>query len=115
VYSTFFIECKHSGGTYLEGYVTNPSGEEAGVRVARGTTPGVIEETQTTGGNRSPGYYVFVLNANGARPGTWYVWVVDASGKAISDPNAGRIVTNSIKNPDDAGACWRAVVSFGRR
>ncbi|MBI5653431.1 MAG: hypothetical protein HZC40_23745 [Chloroflexi bacterium] len=115
-YQTFLIECKHSGGTYIEGYVTNAGGEEAGVRVRFGSAAGSNEiETQITGSNRSPGYYLFVLNANGSRPGTYYVWVVDANGKAISDPNAGRVTTNTIRNSDDPSACWRAVVSFGRR
>jgi len=95
--------------------VTNAQGEEAGVRVARGSSPGNIEETQTTGYNRSPGYYVFVLNANGPLPGTYYVWVVDGNGKAISNASAGRVTTNSIRNSDDPSACWRAVISFGRR
>ena len=115
IYATALIECKHSGGTYIEGYVTNAQGEESGVRIARGSSPGAIEQTQTTGSNRSPGYYVFVLNASGSRPGTYYVWVVDGNNKAISDPNAGRVTTNSIRNSDDPTACWRAVVSFGRR
>jgi hypothetical protein len=115
-YQTFFVECKHAGGTYVEGYVTNAGGEESGVRVRISDQPGVdIGYTQITGSNRSPGYYLFVLNDAGARPGTYYVWIVDASGKALSDPNAGRVTMNAIRNADDPSACWRAVVSFGRR
>lgn len=116
VYATVIQECKHSGGTYIEGYVTNASGEEAGARVRLGNTPGNDEiQTLVTGSNRSPGYYLFVLNDRGSKPGTYYVWIVDTYGKAISNPNAGRITTNNINNSDDPSACWRAVVSFGRR
>jgi len=58
---------------------------------------------------------LFVLNDRGSRPGTYYVWVVDGTGRAISNPSAGRVQTNDIRNSDDPSACWRAVVSFGRR
>jgi hypothetical protein len=115
-YATLQNGCQHSGGTFIEGYVTNPSGEESGTRVRLGTAPGSGEiSTLTTGTDRSPGHYTFVLQPNGARPGTWYVWIVDAAGKALSDPNAGRIVTNNINNGDDPNSCWRAEVNFGRR
>ncbi|MBI5302459.1 MAG: hypothetical protein HY868_09995 [Chloroflexi bacterium] len=116
IYTTFIIECKHAGGTYIEGYATNAQGEESGVRVRLGSTAGGDEiQTVTTGSNRSPGYYVFVLNDRGSRPGTYYVWVVDGNGRAISNPSVGRVTTNDIRNSDDPSACWRAVVSFGRR
>ena len=109
--------CQHSGGTYIEGWVTNSAGEEAGTQVNLGTTPGAnVVDTRISGsGERSPGHFTFVLNANGPRPGTWYVWVVDASGKAISDPNAARVVTNDIRNGDDPNSCWRAEMTFVRR
>ncbi len=116
-YSVIRGKCEHSGGTYIEGYVTNSQGEEAGVRINLGTSPGsnVVDTRVTGSGERSPGHYTFVLNSNGSRSGTWYVWVVDASGKTISDPNQARIVTNDIRNGDDPNACWRAEVNFGRR
>ncbi|MCX7840672.1 MAG: hypothetical protein N2559_14655 [Anaerolineae bacterium] len=108
--------CYHSGGTFIEGYVTNAQGEEAGVRVNLGTAPGSnVIETRITGNDRSPGRYTFVLSAQGPRPGVWYVWISDASGKPLSDPNAGRVETNAIRNPDDPNACWRAEIDFGRR
>jgi len=116
LYSVIRGGCFHSGGTYIEGFVTNASGEEAGVRVRLGTSPGGGEiATIITGSDRSPGHYTFVIRAQGAQPGTWYVWIVDATGKPLSDPNAGRVVTNDIRNPDDPNACWRAEVNFGRR
>ena len=115
VYYAFPRGCNHSGGTFIEGYVTNPSGEEAGTRVSLGTTPGGgVVQTLTTGSDKSPGYYTFVLNANGSKPGTWYVWIVDTSGKALSDPNAARVVTNDIRNGDDPNSCWQAFVDFAR-
>ncbi len=108
--------CAHSGGTYIEGAVTGPLGEQAGVRVRLGRLPGGDEiQTLTTGSDRSPGWYTFVLRASGSTPGTWYVWIVDANGKALSDPNAGRVVTNDIRNGDDPNACWRAEVNFVKR
>ncbi len=107
--------CQHSGGTFIEGYVTNPSGEEAGTRVTLGTAPGSsVVQTITTGSDRSPGYYTFVLNANGSRPGDWYVWITDVSGKALSDPSAGHIRTNDIRNGDDPNSCWQAFIDFAR-
>ena len=107
--------CEHSGGTYIEGYVNSTSGPLDGVLVRLGTSPGGSEvQTISTGGDR-PGHYTFVLNANGPRPGVWYVWIVDASGRAISDPNAGRVITNDIRSGDDPNACWRAEINFGRR
>jgi hypothetical protein len=108
--------CEHSGGTFIEGYVTNPQGEESGTRVNLGTSPGSnVVDSRTTGyGERSPGHYTFVLNANGAKPGTWFVWIVDASGRTISDPSQARVTTNDIRNGDDPNACWRAEVNFGR-
>jgi len=116
LYTVFRGGCFHSGGTFIEGYVTNAGGEEAGVRVRLGTAPGSGEvQTLTTGGGRSPGHYTFVIRAQGAQPGTWYVWIVDAAGKALSDPFATRVDTNNIRNSDDPSACWRAEINFGRR
>jgi len=107
--------CEHSGGTFIEGYVNSTSGPLDGVLVRLGTSPGGSEvQTISTGGDR-PGHYTFVLNANGPRPGVWYVWIVDASGRAISDPNAGRVITNDIRSGNDPNACWRAEINFGRR
>ena len=108
--------CQHSGGTFIEGVVTNLYGEEAGARVILGTSPGAnVIQTIITGSDRSPGYYTFVLNANGADPSTYYAWIADASGKALSDPNAARVTTNAIKNSDDPNSCWQAFVDFARR
>ncbi len=116
VYSTIRGTCEHSGGTFIEGYVTNSQGEESGVNIKLGTAPGsnLVDSRVTGSGERSPGHYTFVLNANGARPGDWWVWVTDANGKAISDVNAGHVTTNAIKNGDDPNSCWRAVINFGR-
>jgi hypothetical protein len=116
VYSVFPRGCQHSGGTFIEGYVTNPNGEEAGTRVTLGTAPGSgVIQTLITGSDRSPGHYTFVLSPNGPRPGTWYVWITDVTGRALSDPNAGRVVTNDIRNGDDPNACWQAFIDFARR
>jgi hypothetical protein len=107
--------CEHSGGTFIEGYVNSTSGPLDGVLVRLGTSPGGNEvQTISTGGDRA-GHYTFVLAASGARPGVWYIWIVDSSGRAISDPNAGRVITNNISNGDDPNACWRAEISFARR
>ena len=115
VYFAFPRGCQHSGGTYIEGYVTNPSGEEAGTRVNLGTTPGGgVIQTITTGSDRSPGYYTFVLNANGARPGTWYVWISDINGKPLSDPRTAVVTTNAIRDPNNSAACWQAFIDFAR-
>jgi len=115
-YSVIRGRCEHSGGTFIEGYVTNPQGEESGVRISLGTAPGGnVIDTRVTGTGRSPGHYTFVISAQGPRPGVWYVWVTDPSGKPLSDPNAGRVETNAIRNPDDPNACWRAEIHFARR
>jgi hypothetical protein len=107
--------CEHSGGTFIEGYVTNAQGEESGVIVKLGSTPGGSEiQTLVTGSDRSPGHYTFVLQAHGAKPGTYYVWVADSSGKPLSDPWAGQVTTNNLRE-DNPGSCWRAEVNFARR
>ena len=94
--------------------MTNPNGEEAGTRVNLGTAPGSgIIQTIITGSDRSPGYFTFVLNANGARPGTWYLWISDSNGKPLSDPNAARVTTNSA-NANAPNSCWQAFVDFAR-
>jgi hypothetical protein len=98
--------CQHSGGTFIEGVVTNLYGEEANARVILGTNPGANGiQTIITGSERSPGYYTFVLNANGANPGTYYVWIADVSGKILSDPNAARVTI-------DSSSCWQAFFDF---
>ncbi len=115
IYSIVYNHCEHSGGTFIEGYTKNAQGEEAGVRVRLGTQPGSGEvQTLTTGSERSPGHYTFVLRDQGSRPGTWYVWVVDANGNPLSNPSAGRVVTNDIRNGDDPASCWRAEIHFER-
>lgn len=120
-YRTVVQSCKHSGGTFIEGtvYRTSAGEPEAGIRVALGSGPGpgtgdIYYVTSGTQG-RSAGYYVHVIRANGAAPGNYYVWVADSNGNPLSDPNAGRVTTNSISNPDDPAACWLAVVDFVRR
>ncbi|MBI5032096.1 MAG: hypothetical protein HZB51_16315 [Chloroflexi bacterium] len=109
--------CEHSGGTYIEGYVNSAAGPEVGTRISYGTSPGsnVIQTITTEGSWGRPGHFTFVLREQGSQPGTWYVWIVDAAGRALSDPNSGRVVTNNIRNSDDPSACWRAEVNFGRR
>ncbi len=116
IYRVFQQGCQHSGGTFIEGYVTNGSGEEAGTRVQLGLAPGsnVVQTLITGVGQSSPGHYTFVLRSQGAAPGTYYVWIADANGKPLSDPNAGRVTTNNNPNGDDPLSCWQAKVSFGR-
>jgi hypothetical protein len=111
------MSCEHSGGTYIEGYVNSASGPEVGTRVSYGTSPGsnVVQTISTEGSWGRPGHYTFVLHGDGPQPGTWYVWIVDAAGKALSDPNSARVVTNDIKNADNPSSCWRAQVDFARR
>jgi hypothetical protein len=113
-YSVVYFTCEHSGGTYIDAYAINPQGEEAGVQIRWGSQPGSGEiQTLTTGSGPTPGKVTFVLRDGGPRPGTWYVWVVDGNGRPLSDPNAGRVVTNDVKS--DAGSCWRAEIHFERR
>ena len=117
-YRTVLKECSHSGGTFIEGtvFLRDPGEPDSNARVAFGSTPGNADSILPTGTQgRSSGYYNHVLRADGPLPGTFFVWVVDGSGRAISDPNTGRVQTNGIRNPDDAGACWRAVVDFVRK
>jgi cytoskeletal protein RodZ len=111
------LTCEHSGGTFIEGYVNTAQGPQSGVRVSYGTSPGsnVLETRFTEGSGGRPGHYTFVLRDSGSRPGTWYVWIVDAAGKALSDPNTARVVTNDIRNGDDPSSCWRAEVDFALR
>lgn len=105
--------CQHSGGTFIEGTVKNLSGEVVGAQVSLGNTPGGNPiQTIVTGRDKSPGYYIFILRANGSYPGTFYVWVTDTAGKPLSDPNAGRVTTNAIKNSEDPASCWQAFVDF---
>lgn len=117
IYTAVKRVCEHSGGTFIEGYVNSVYGPEAGVRVSYGTTPGgnVLDTRYTEGSGGRVGHYTFVLNANGPRPGVWYVWVTDASGRPLSDPTQGRVVTNDIRSGTDPNACWRAEVDFERR
>jgi hypothetical protein len=115
IYSIVYNHCEHSGGTYIDAYAINGQGEQAGVQIRLGTQPGGGEiQTLTTGSGPTPGKVTFVLNANGSRPGTWYVWVIDSSGRPISNPSAGSVVTNNIKNPDDPSSCWRDEIHFER-
>ncbi len=115
-YATLKGVCEHSGGTFIEGYVTDAQGEVSGVIIKLGLAPGGSEiQSLTTGTGRSPGHYTFVISAQGPKPGTYYVWVADSAGKPLSDPWAGVVTTNAIKNPEDPGACWRAEVNFARR
>ncbi len=113
--------CFHAGGTFIEGTVWGSSGgsPQAGIRIAMGSGPGpgtgdVYYVTSGTAG-KSDGYYVHVINGGGASPGNYYVWVADASGNPLSNPSAGHVTTNNIRNGDDPAACWRAVMDFVRR
>ncbi|MBI5300956.1 MAG: hypothetical protein HY868_02375 [Chloroflexi bacterium] len=113
LFTSIFRGCQHSGGTYIEGTVNSLVGEVYGARVSLGASPGgTIIQTIVTGKDKSPGYYTFVIRANGPYPGTFYVWVTDVAGKPLSDPNSGRVVTNSIKNSDDPASCWQAFIDF---
>lgn len=116
-YLSRLSSCQHSGGTYIEGIVYHdPSGSsrEAGTRVALGTGPGPGTGDVYYVTSRDDGYYVFVINASGSTPGTFFVWIADGTGKAISDPNTGRVQTNSL-GPDNPNSCWRAVVDFAHK
>jgi hypothetical protein len=105
--------CQHSGGTYIEGTVSSLFGEVTGAHVSLGTSPGGnVIQTLVTGKDKSPGYYTFVIRANGPYPGTFYVWVTDTAGNPLSDPNNGRVVTNSIRSGDDPASCWQAFIDF---
>jgi hypothetical protein len=114
VYNVRFLGCNHSGGTFIEGTVYGiGGGYESGARVRLSNAPGSGEiQTLVTGTDRTAGYYTFVINANGASVGTYYVWIVDGSGRAISDPNAGRVTINGIRNGDDPSSCWQAFIDF---
>ncbi|MBI4785576.1 MAG: hypothetical protein HY782_00805 [Chloroflexi bacterium] len=121
-YNTVRQGCFHAGGTFIEGTAwTSASGgsPQAGVRVALGSGagPGTGDVYYVTTGTqgKSDGYYVHIIRQDGAATGTYYVWIADGSGNALSDPNAGRVTINGIRNPDDSNACWRAVVDFTRR
>ena len=118
-YRTVFQNCSHSGMTFIEGTVySNEAGaQEYGIRVAMGSAPGGGDVYYVTTGSisgRSPGFYQHIITSSGAAPGNYFLWVADGSGKVLSDPNAGKVTTNS-KGPDDPSACWRAVVDFVRR
>lgn len=108
------INCSHSGGTYLKGTVLNGGQPQDGIRVRYATSPDpatVVEEAFV----RGAAGYSFVLKAIGsfgAEPAVWYVWIIDGAGKALSDPNF-HFSTNNYP-PDDARACWLAVVDFVR-
>lgn len=86
------------------------------MRVALGSGPGpgtgdvyyVVSGTQ----GKSAGYYVHILHSDGPRPGTFFVWIADGNGNPLSDPNAGRVTTNAITNPDDPASCWWAIMNF---
>lgn len=113
IYNSIVRGCQHSGGTYVEGTVSSLYGEQVGARVTLGWSPGNnVIQTIVTGRDKSPGYYTFVLRADGPYPGVFYVWVADPIGKPLSDPNGGRVVTNAIKNGNDPAACWQAYVDF---
>jgi hypothetical protein len=106
--------CYHSGGTFIEGTVWNSFGvPQGGIRVALSSGPGSGDVYYLTTGNqgRSSGYYDHIIRANGAAVGDYYVWVAGGDGRPLSDPWAGHVTING-RGPDDASACWRAVVDF---
>jgi hypothetical protein len=113
MYGTFLRSCQHSGGAFIEGTINSPFGEVVGARVSLGSAPGGnVIQTLVTGRDKSPGYYTFVIRAIGPAPGTYYVWVTDTAGKPLSDPNAGRVDMNAIKNAGDPASCWQAFLDF---
>ncbi len=120
-YLTVKQGCHHSGGTFIEGTVWAHSGGSplAGARVVMGSGPGpgTGDTYSVTSGSqgRSDGYYVHVIRGDGPAVGNYWVWIADGSGTPLSDPHAGQVTINGIKNPDDPAACWRAVVDFVRR
>lgn len=119
VYNTVRQGCYHAGGTFIEGTVWNAGNPQGGIRVAMGSGPGPtfggVYYLTTGNQGKSDGYYDFTIRDNGASPGNYYVWVADGNGNPLSDPNAGRITTNNIRNGDDPNACWRGVVDFVHR
>ncbi len=116
VYNAVNQGCFHSGGTFIEGTVyRNPNERESGVRVWLGAGPGTGTGDNPPAVTNDVGYYVHVIRANGPAPGTFFVWVGDAVGNPLSDPNAGRVQTNEIRNGEDPSACWRAVRDFVRK
>ena len=79
-------------------------------------TPGNADFVETTGTQgKSPGYYAHIINPNSPAPGNYFVWVVDSNNNPLSDPSAGKVPMNDIKNADDPASCWRAVVDFVRK
>lgn len=116
-YNARFQGCFHSGQTFIEGtvYRTAAGDREQGSRIALGSGPGPGTGDVYYVTSNENGYYVHMINAGGPTAGTFFVWIADGSGRAISDPNAGRVQTNTIRNPDDPGACWRGVVDFVRK
>ncbi len=117
-FRTVWQSCKHSGSTFIEGtvYSSSAGGYESGVQVAMGSAPGGGDIYYVTSGNqgKSPGYYVHIIRGSGSAPGNYFVWVADGAGKPLSDPNAGRVATNSL-GPDDPNACWWATIDFVKR
>jgi hypothetical protein len=112
-YDVYPRGCHSSGRTYIEGTVSNQYGEVYGARVTLGSSPsGDVIQTLITGTDRSTGYYSFILSENGLREGIFYVWITNSAGKLLSDPSAGRVVTNTIENNDDPAACWQANIDF---
>lgn len=116
-YNARYQGCFHAGQTFIEGtvYRTAAGDREQGTRVALGSGPGPGTGDIYYVTSSETGYYVHMINAAGPTAGTFFVWIADASNRAISDPNAGRVQTNTIRNPDDPGACWRGVVDFVRK
>jgi hypothetical protein len=105
--------CQHSGGTFIEGTVSSVFGEVSGAHVSLGASAGGnVIQTLVTGKDKSMGAYTFVIRADGPYPGTFYVWVTDTAGNPVSDPNGGRVVTNSIRSDSDPASCWQAYVDF---
>jgi hypothetical protein len=113
LYIVYQRSCQHSGGTFIEGRVNSLIGEVYGAHVTLGSSPGGdVIQTLITGTDRSPGYYSFIISAIGPRQGIFYVWITDTAGKPLSDPSAGRVITNAIQNSDDPASCWQASVDF---
>ncbi len=116
-YRPVLQKCEHSGGTFVKGTVWIGSQPQFDVHVRISWTPnGSSVASDAITGSRADGStsYTFVLKENGSfgpTPATWFVWIIDNNGNPVSDPSAGRIVTNNLP-AENGGSCWLAVMDF---
>lgn len=120
VYRVDKIVCKHSGQSFVEGLVLANSDTSSGISGTKvrmsadpnGAPAGPDYETRD-GGGFGAGYFSFIVNAYGAAKGqVRYLWVVDGSGKALSDPSAGRAAFNDEPGDENPNSCWDIQILF---